>query len=197
MITKRQMIDLIQNRLSGGDTPIDVRKMYPRPIISRVLNFALADEISRDPYSFADMAPDYTFTPTTDANGYYVTLSPQPISGSFAIYTVTDESTSNSEYIPQSKSEASAMKVLRPANSQAAILYGNKLRFNKRPTGNVTVTMIPNVFEMDDNDPIIVPANEDGRGEMKVFTLCLQILSNPQYQDELNNNNIDAQNGRN
>lgn len=195
MITKRQMVDLIQNRLSGGDTPIDVRKMYPRSVISRIINFALSDEISRDPYPFSDMAPVYTFDVQTDSAGYYVTLSPKPIVGSLAIYTVVDEA--GNDYIPQSKAEAASMKILRGANASAAILFGNKLRFNKKPTGKVDVNMIPNVYEMEDDDVIIVPSNEDGRSEMKIFTMCLQVLMNPQYQDELNNNNIDAQNGRN
>lgn len=191
MITKRQMIDLIQNRLSGGDTPLDVRKMYPRSVISRVLNFAFADEISRDPYSFSDMSPNYTFTPVTDTNGYYVTLNPLPISGTLSIYTVTDGA--GNDYIPQSKAEANAMKTLRSNNNQAAILFGDKLRFNKKPSGDVVVNYIPNIYQMADDDILIVPANEDGRGETKVFAMCLQVLQSPQYQDELNNNNIDAQ----
>ena len=59
MITKRQAIELIQHRLSGGDTPEDVRKLYPRSIISRVLNLALADAVTRDTYLANEMAMNY------------------------------------------------------------------------------------------------------------------------------------------
>lgn len=193
MITKRQAIELIQHRLTGGDTPEDLRRLYPRSVISRVINMALADIVSANPYDASDMAVPYVFTPATDANGYYVTLSPQPVAGSLAIFTVTDEGTGNNEYIIQTKAEANAMKVLRGANSSAAILYNNKLRFNKRPEGDVTVVMVPNVYQMDDDDVLIIPSNEMGRGEVMLFQMCLQLLASQQFQDDLNNDSIDAQ----
>lgn len=193
MITKRQAIELIQHRLTGGDTPEDLRRLYPRSVISRVINMALADIVSANPYDASDMAVPYVFTPATDANGYYVTLSPQPVAGSLAIFTVTDDGTGNNEYIIQTKAEANAMKVLRGANSSAAILYNNKLRFNKRPEGDVTVVMVPNVYQMEDDDVLIIPSNETGRGEVMLFQMCLQLLASQQFQDDLNNDSIDAQ----
>jgi len=193
MITKRQAIELIQHRLTGGDTPEDLRRLYPRSVISRVMNMALADIVSANPYDASDMAVPYVFTPSTDANGYYVTLSPQPVAGSLAIFTVTDEGTGSNEYIIQTKAEANAMKVLRGANSSAAILYNNKLRFNKRPEGDVTVVMVPNVYQMEDDDVLIIPSNETGRGETMLFQMCLQLLASQQYQDDLNNDSVDAQ----
>ena len=197
MITKRQAIELIQHRLTGGDTPEDLRRLYPRSVISRVINLALADIVSANPYDASDMAVPYVFTPATDANGYYVTLSPQPVAGSLAIFTVTDEGTGSNEYIVQTKAEANAMKVLRGANSSAAILYNNKLRFNKRPEGDVTVVMVPNVYQMADDDVLIIPSNESGRGEVGLFQACLQLLATQQYQDDLNNDSIDGQNPQN
>lgn len=193
MITKRQAIELIQHRLTGGDTPEDLRRLYPRSVISRVINMALADIVSANPYDASDMAVPYVFTPATDANGYYVTLSPQPVAGSLAIFTVTDEGTGSNEYIIQTKAEANAMKVLRGSNSSAAILYNNKLRFNKRPEGDVTVVMVPNFYQMADDDVLIIPSNETGRGEVGLFQACLQLLATQQYQDDLNNDSIDAQ----
>ena len=197
MITKRQAIELIQHRLTGGDTPEDLRRLYPRSVISRVMNMALADIVSANPYDASDMAVPYTFTPASDANGYYVTLNPQPVAGSLAIFTVTDEGTGSNEYIIQTKAEANAMKVLRGANNSAAILYNNKLRFNKRPEGDVTVVMVPNVYQMADDDVLIIPSNEAGRGEITLFQACMQLLSTQQYQDDLNNDSVDGQNIQN
>jgi hypothetical protein len=197
MITKRQAIELIQHRLTGGDTPEDLRRLYPRSVISRVINLALADIVSANPYDASDMAVPYVFTPATDANGYYVTLSPQPVAGSLAIFTVTDEGTGSNEYIVQTKAEANAMKVLRGANSSAAILYNNKLRFNKRPEGDVTVVMVPNVYQMADDDVLIIPYSETGRGEVMLLQACMQILTTQQFQDDLNNDSVDGQNMQN
>lgn len=193
MITKRQAIELIQHRLSGGDTPEDLRRLYPRSIISRVLNLALADIVSRDPYEASDMAVPYVFTPATDANGYYVVLNPQPIAGSMAIFSVEDQSTGDNGYIIQTKAEASAIKILRGSNKSGAIFSKDKLRFNKRPEGDVTVTMVPNVYQMEDDDVLIIPSDETGRGELMLFQTCLQILMSQQFQDDLNNEGIDIQ----
>lgn len=193
MITKRQAIELIQHRLTGGDTPEDLRRLYPRSIISRVLNLALADIVSRDPYEASDMAVPYVFTPATDANGYYVTLSPQPIAGTMAIFSVEDESSGFNAYSVQTKAESNALNVLRGGNNSAAILFKDKLRFNKKPEGDVTVTMVPNVYQMDDDDVLIIPSDETGKGEMMLFQMCMQVLSTQGFQDDLNNDSIDAQ----
>jgi hypothetical protein len=187
MITKRQAIELIQHRLSGGDTPEDLRKLYPRSIISRVLNLALADAVTRDTYLANEMAMNYTFTPQIDTNGSYITLNPRPISGTLSIYTIEDESTNDNSYIIQTKAEAQALSVLRGGNKNAAILFNDKIRFNRKPVGDVTVSMIPNVYQMGEDDALIVP-----NAEMALFTMCLQVLSSPQFQDELNNSVQDA-----
>lgn len=187
MITKRQAIELIQHRLSGGDTPEDLRKLYPRSIISRVLNLALADAVTRDTYLANEMAMNYTFTPQIDTNGSYITLNPRPISGTLSIYTIEDESTNDNSYIIQTKVEAQALSVLRGGNKNAAILFNDKIRFNRKPVGDVTVSMIPNVYQMGEDDALIVP-----NAEMALFTMCLQVLSSPQFQDELNNSVQDA-----
>jgi len=193
MITKRQAIELIQHRLTGGDTPEDLRRLYPRSIISRVLNFALADIVSRDPYEASDMAVPYIFTPVTDANGYYVTLSPQPIAGTMAIFSVEDQSSGFNSYSVQTKAESSALNTLRGGDSSAAILFKDKLRFNKKPEGDVTVTMVPNVYQMEDDDVLIIPSDETGKGEMMLFQMCMQVLMSQQFQDDLNNDGIDVQ----
>ena len=193
MITKRQAIELIQHRLTGGDTPEDLRRLYPRSIISRVLNLALADIVSRDPFEASDMAVPYVFTPATDANGYYVTLSPQPIAGSMAIFSVEDQSTGDNGYIVQTKAEATAINILRGSNKSAAILFKDKLRFNKKPEGDVTVTMVPNVYQMADDDILVIPSDETGKGEMMLFQMCLQVLMSQQFQDDNNDDSVDIQ----
>jgi hypothetical protein len=193
MITKRQAIELIQHKMTGGDTPEDLRRLYPRSIISRVLNLALADIVSRDPYEASDMAVPYTFTPATDSNGYYVLLNPQPIAGTMAIFTVEDESSGFNAYSVQTKAESTALNVLRGGNNSAAILFKDKLRFNKKPTGDVTVTMVPNVYQMEDDDVLIIPADETGKGEAILFQACVQLLMTQQFQDDINNDAIDVQ----
>jgi hypothetical protein len=110
-----------------------------------------------------------------------------------AIFTVEDESSGFNSYSVQTKAESNALNVLRGGNNSAAILFKDKLRFNKKPEGNVTVTMVPNVYQMEDDDVLIIPSDETGAGEMMLFQMCMQVLATQGFQDDLNNDSIDAQ----
>lgn len=183
------MIDLVQNRLSGGDTPKDLRKMYGRGTIAKILNFAYNAICINNAKAAADMAIEYTFTPVKNGRFYDVTLYPQPIAGTLSIFQIYDDKTN---YNIQDKVMADALTILRGNNKKGAVLYGNRLRFKEKPTGDVVVTQVPNVYQMEDDD--ILYAGEVGtNGEMELFQMCLQILMNPVYQDELNNNAVDVQ----
>jgi hypothetical protein len=54
--------------------------------------------------------------------------------------------------------------------------------------------MVPNVYQMDDDDVLIIPSDETGKGEMMLFQMCMQVLATQGFQDDLNNDSIDAQN---
>jgi hypothetical protein len=192
MITKRQFIELLQNRLAGGDAVTDVRKQFPLPVISRVLNFVFADVVVNNDIAASDMAIEYEFDVQFDSFGYYVEVYPQPIAGSQSIYTIEDDKTS---YNIQDKNLAKAIKTLRGSNKNGAIYFAHKIRFNQQPTGKVRVTQVPNLYQMKDDD-ILISAESGDTMESKIFQTCMQLLTSPQYQDELNNNNIDAQNAR-
>lgn len=192
MITKRQFIELLQNRLAGGDAVNDVRKQFPLSVISRVLNFVFADVAVNNDLAASDMAIEYEFDVQSDSNGYYIDLYPQPIAGSQSIYSIEDDKNS---YNIQDKNMAKAIKILRGSNKYGAIYFSNKLRFNQQPTGKIRVTQVPNLYQMKDDD-ILISAESGDTMESKIFQMCMQLLTSPQYQDELNNNNIDAQNAR-
>lgn len=192
MITKRQFIELLQNRLAGGDAVNDVRKQFPLPVISRVLNFVFADIAVNNDIAASDMSIEYEFDVQLDSNGYYINLYPQPIAGSQSIYTVEDDKTT---YRIQDKNMAKAIKELRGSNKYGAIYFNNKIRFNQQPTGKIRLTQVPNLYQMKDDD-ILISAESGDTMESKIFQICMQLLTSPQYQDELNNNNIDAQNAR-
>jgi hypothetical protein len=163
--------------------------MYGRGTITKLVNMVFADVVRNSTDAAADMAIPYTYTPSTDSSGYYITLNPMPIAGSLSIFQITDE---KNDYHIQDKVLANAIRVLRGENKYGAILFGNKLRFNTTPVGDVSVTLVPNVYQMED-DGILYAGELGDSGETKVFQLCLQMLMTPQFQDELNNNAVDAQ----
>jgi hypothetical protein len=189
MITKRNYIDLIQNRLNGGAAPKDVQKVYPRGVIARVLDMAFADVVINNSDAAADMSLEFSFTASTDTNGYYITLSPRPISGTLSIYDIYDDKNS---YNIQDKVMARGIRDLRTNNKFGAVLFGNKLRLNTTPVGEVKVIYVPRVSEMADDDALY--AGEVGdNGEVVLFTRVMTVLQGNAFQDELNNNAIDAQ----
>jgi hypothetical protein len=46
---------------------------------------------------------------------------------------------------------------------------------------------------MEDDDVLIIPSDETGKGETMLFQMCMQILATQGFQDDLNNDAIDAQ----
>lgn len=192
MITKRQMLELIQHRLNGGDTPEDLRRLYPLSVIARIVNFAFADLVTRNFDSASSMTITYDFEVDSTNAGYFLILDPKPIAGAQGIFSVEDEN--GQIYNPMTKMDNKAIKAMRgnSGNKYAAIYDKDTLRFNTQPFGTVTVEMIPNIYQMADDDVLI--ANEsEGVGESQIFALCLQMMQTRQFQDDFNNNSIDAQ----
>jgi uncharacterized protein (UPF0264 family) len=150
---------------------------------------AFADVVINNSDAAADMSLEFSFTASTDANGYYVTLSPRPISGTLSIYDIYDD---KNFYNIQDKVMARGIRDLRPNNKLGAVLYGDKLRLNTTPVGSVRVIYVPRVSEMADDDALY--AGEVGdNGELMLFTRVMTVLQGKDFQDELNNNAIDAQ----
>ena len=137
MITKRNFIDLLRNRLSGGTSPQDMDKMYPYGVVSKIVNLGMADVVRSNPSVSFDMAIEYEYEVKSDSNGYYIDLTPQPIIGVDSIYMITDEG--GNSYDSQDKVTASALKIMRGNNNKdAAIYFRNKIRFNRKPVGPVS-----------------------------------------------------------
>lgn len=191
MITKRNFIDLIRNRLAGGTSPQDLNKMYPYGVVSKMVNLGMADVVRSNPTASFDMAIEYQYEVKKDANGFYIDLYPQPIIGTDSIYMITDEG--GNSYDSQDKVTASALSILRGKNSDAAIYFGNKIRFNKEPNGKIFLTQVPNVYQMEDDDILIPNMGPEDFGETQFFQMIFNLLKTPEYQDNLNNNSIDAQ----
>lgn len=189
MITKRQLLELIQARLNGGETPRDRRRVFPIAEISRIVNFGLSDCVTKggrgSDATVSELQLEYDFTPTSDSVGWYVTVTPKPISGGISIYSVEDD---EKTYTCCDKSMYRSIDAMGQDTSSLAVYSVGKIRFNEKPKGNVTVSLIPNVYEMQDDDIIIYAADSEG-GAMAFFNMCLQVISGEMPIDEKNNNN--------
>lgn len=157
MITKRQFLEVVCDRLSGGPAFADTKDNYPLPLIARFVDMAIPQILNADPYSLSEMSIPRTFTPASDDNGHYVTMNPAPAAGIIAITEIYDE---KGDFYIQDKSTSAAFKILRGSNKNGAVLFANKLRLNRTPEGSVSVTYVPLISQMSDNDQIILADGE-------------------------------------
>lgn len=189
MIIKRVFIEVIQDRLSGGPASADMPDKYPEQMIERMVDMAMPMVIESSPKSMR-MAVKKSFTASSDSGGYYITLDPSPCAHVAAINTASDN---NGQFYVIDENTHNAFKVLRTQNSNknAAILFGNQLRLNRTPSGQVNMTYVPLISEMADDDQIIIPTSEDGMSELAFYdAITKAILSTDKFWNEKTNNNL-------
>lgn len=161
-MVKQEFIELIQDRLAGGDVPMDVRgKYHPRVIeewVANAIKFLIHS--NRNNFSAPDISSlvqPYSVSVSEVAGVYEGTLSPMPMGGLETIYTVID---SNGVMVPLVKpgAQAEIMSFLKKCSCRARV-EGNKIRFEENPGESVTVNMIPSIEDMDDDQAFNLPGD--------------------------------------
>lgn len=176
---------MIRDRLSGGPAFADEKDNYPLPLIARFVDMALPVILSGDSYVLSEMSIPRDLTSAEDSTGYYVTLNPPSAAGVLGITTVTDD---NGDYYVQDKAMAQSFKTLRASNKNAAILFQNKLRFNRTPSTTVSVTYVPLVSQMADNDQIVMG---DQSSELELYNVIVKtIIQTDRWRADKTNNDL-------
>lgn len=154
MITKRVLIELIQNRLAGGDAPSDIQGKYPRQVISRLLGMVYSDLASQSKKMVRNMALPYTLLVKEESGMYYCTLPVSPINGLNGIVWVTCDG----QYVPVSQGieENNIMDSLLPMVSlKVSRIIKNKMYFSKTPNqDSVSVELLPDYNSLSDDDNV-------------------------------------------
>ena len=159
MITKRNFIELVQDRLSGGEATMDVQGKYSYGAIEEVMTIVFSDIVSKDRVLAEQMAIPYPLTVTNNK----VLLPAKPIMGTKGIVWIEGKT----GLIPFSQGigESSIMSYILPQLQRAAInVTGNYLFFKGITDANnlseaITVSMIPTIKDLDEDDNVVVEAN--------------------------------------
>ncbi len=190
MLTKIDCLNLIQIELASGKISADLWQKYPLPVISRVLGAVLDEICLKNPYALSQTAKTYAFTPKSATEGWYVTISPKPNSGTFSFVSVKD--LTNFRYLIRDNSVNDTYDVLRGGQSMdSAVLETTTLvRFPARkPVGDVRLAYIPYVAEMEDGDELILAGSE----KYLIDTLLNLFRSRDnRLQEILNDSKVDA-----
>ncbi len=183
MLTKRQTIELIENRLAGAGTTADLRRRYPRAIIEAIIGKVYADIAFTNAYMMQDLANTYdiSYTETTLSTGkceYSAILSVNPL-GSFSFVSVEF----GDKFYPmqQGKQEGFVMNKVMPNRIAGCYLRtadkGWKLIFTEKPIlENGTATYVPDFRSMDDNAPLLFNG-----GEVALYKAVVELIK---YTDQ-------------
>lgn len=154
-MTKRIFIELVQDRLSGGDATMDVQGKFSYAAIEQTTNIVLSDIVSKDRGLVEQFAVSNSYT----VNSNKVLLNPKPIVGTKGIVFV------NSEYgmipVSQGLGESSIMSIIMPQMVKSVkSLVGSYLFFTGIPDGTVVeVILVPDFAAMDEDSNFIVEDN--------------------------------------
>lgn len=186
MLTKRQLIEVIQNRLAGGDVTDDIKGKYPYQVIAYLVGLVYTDVVYSTPQAKKDASVTYDLTRQGVAPAFYVELPVTPLLGSDSITYISG---SDGSFYPTRMGtiENRIMNILKPqTNYVTTYLKGRKIYFNGTPTEEVSVDLIPNPNTMSDDDYIVAPGKESAIFQM-VVQLILQTGTKP---EEVYNNNV-------
>jgi len=186
MITKRQIIETIQNRLASGDVTDDLRGKYPYQVIAYVLNLAYTDAVYNNPNAKKDLSVRYSASVVCAHGQYSAKLPVLPLLGSDGITYVESD---KCEWYPirMGSTENRIMSMIKPQTDKVTCyIRGNKIYFNEKPTDVVYLDIIPNVAEMSDDDIISLPGQESNLYNM-VVQMIMQTSTRP---EEVYNNAV-------
>lgn len=161
MITKRNLIETLQNRLTGGDCPDDLKGKYHPQILEQVISGVLADMLVNNPQTLRYMGAPRVVTPVQNGVKWEAPLSIAPLSGSRSLLWVYGCDEDDWYTVIQGEVGYRMMRILKPSRCRVGVYYaGGKLHFTEKPSESVTVIMIPNIQFMGDDEEIIVSGQD-------------------------------------
>lgn len=184
MITKRQFIELVQDRLAGGDATMDVQGKFNYNVIEAVTSNALSDLAVNDRNSIVQIALPYTVTVTNNQ----ATLPVKPLLGMKGIVWISKDGV----FIPFATGieESNLMSIIMPSLEVMAkrvngyTLYLQGLTNAQYTETSIEVSIIPDFKELDEDADFIV------EGQLtQLFSLVLQLMQ-PLRQEEVYDNSV-------
>lgn len=166
MITKRKLIELIQDRLGSSGTPADLRTRYPFQVVEVLIAKAYADIAYLNPSAAEDLAIQYTGITVTAG---VASLPVKPV-GSFGVLWV--ESAGVLIPVEQGGMESKILKKVEPGKLKGCLLQnGNTLKIWDCDIDTVDVLMIPDFAELDQSQEVVMPGVE-----MMIYQQVIEVI---------------------
>lgn len=209
-MTKRQLIDLVRELLSGGDAPAEIRGKYHPKVVAKYLEMAFDDIIAivaeegkkTGDYSLLDkFALPYSqpVSYNSDREQKYcelpVLVMPLPDNSAVRSISPPKDQSTQFAYVAVSSQPVWGALDVDSIDPVAGYSIENDIVYfdDKFPYGleNVLLKLVPSFGALDWDDKIGVPAGKNEMLFTKVFTLMQQKKANPQdYYDDGNNKQV-------
>ena len=154
-MTKTDIIQLIQDRASGGSLTNDNLLKYNDVTIAALMNLTLTELAQSGSNIFSNSAYGIEYSALTAVS--YIDLSPIPLGGAMGVKYVVDDC-GNQYYGRQSIDQNVFLGNIKPLARAEFYVNGARLTFSQAPQGtSYTVYMTPDFVQMDDDTEFSCP----------------------------------------
>lgn len=156
-MTKRQLIELIQERLASGDVPNDILGSYKYNTIAALLDIVFQEASTIDNELTQNMAIPYT-VPVTCAYGKYIsTLPVSPIAGNKSVKYATDDCCNN-YFARQTEDQNIFLSTIKNMAKAEFYVRGKQVNWTSQPASeNITFYIIPSFLDSSEDDEVVMP----------------------------------------
>jgi len=156
-MTKRQLIELIQERLASGDVPNDILGRYKYNTIAALLDIVFQEASTADNDLTQNMAIPYTVGVTCAYGKYTSTLPVSPIAGNKSVKYATDDCCNN-YFARQSEDQNLFLSTIKKMGRPEFYVRGKQVNWTSQPlSDNVTFYIIPSFLDSGEDDSVVMP----------------------------------------
>jgi len=158
-MTKRQLIELIQERLASGDVPNDILGRYKYNTIAALLDIVFQEAATADNDLTQNMAIPYTVGVTCEYGKYTSTLPVSPIMGNKSVKYATDDCCNN-YFARQTEDQNLFLKTIKKMSKPEFYVRGKQVNWTSEPLSqNITFYIIPSFLDSGEDDEVVMPSS--------------------------------------
>jgi len=156
-MTKRQLIELIQERLASGDVPNDILGRYKYNTIAALLDIVFQEASNTDNDLTQSMAIPYTVGVTCAYGKYISTLPVSPIAGNKSVKYATDDCCNN-YFARQTEDQNIFLSTIKKMGKPEFYVRGKQVNWTSQPASeNITFYIIPSFLDSGEDDEVVMP----------------------------------------
>jgi hypothetical protein len=156
-MTKRQLIELIQERLASGDVPNDILGRYKYNTVAAILDIIFQEASVSDNELTTNMTTPYN-VPVVCANGKYTSVLPvSPIAGNKSVKYATDDACNN-YFARQSEDQNIFLNTIKNMARPEFYVRGKQVNWTGKPySDTITFYIIPSFLDSSEDDEVVMP----------------------------------------